>query len=384
METIRGTFSQLIICAGLALSVTFTARESCAQAAAPAKEILLGQSMDLSGPAAPRQKLVKEAADAYIKYVNARGGVNGRKVRVITLDNHGAKEDTVTNVTTLVEKDKVFALFLVSGTSNVIAVLPYLEQARVPLFGVTTGSVSLRKPHPYLFHYKASYANETARIAEHLALTGMSRIGIIYLRNGFGKEGLAAAEAGFAARKLTVVAKADVAEDGSDAPAAAKIVAAGKPQAVVLISVSGPAPKIVQAYRALDEDALLCGLSVLSSDALYAALGDKVRGMVITQTVPYPWSGGVRVVTSYREAMKAAGVKDISPAGFEGYLAARMLVEALKIGGKDMTRDNFVKILENTGDQDFGGFHYSFSAGNHEATHFVDITLIGKGGKLLH
>src|SRR5207244_4136912 len=113
-----------------------------------------------SGPASPRQKLVKEAADAYIKHVNAKGGVNGRPIRVIALDNKGNKDETVANVTQLVEKDKVFALFLVSGTSNVAAILPYLEEHKVPLFGITTGSVSLRKHHPYLYHYKASYGDE--------------------------------------------------------------------------------------------------------------------------------------------------------------------------------------------------------------------------------
>jgi ABC-type branched-subunit amino acid transport system substrate-binding protein len=180
-----------------------------------------------------------------------------------------------------------------------------------------------------------------------------------------------------------VVAKAEVAEDASDFSAAAKVVANAKPQAVVVVSVSGPAPKIVQAYRAIDEGASLYGLSILSSDALYQSLGDKVRGMIITQTAPYPWDRSIRVAAEYQDVMKAAGIKEISVAGMEGFVAARMLVEALKTAGKSPTAESFTKVLENSGEQDLGGYRYRFSANDHSATRYVDITLIGKGGKLL-
>lgn len=376
----RKIFYRLIFVSAL-ISVGFG--DANAQAGISKNEIVLGQSMDLSGPASPRQKLVKEAADAYIRHINGKGGVNGRKIRIIGLDNKGGKDETVANVKQLVEQDNVFALFLVSGTSNVAAILPYLAERRVPLFGITTGSVSLRKPHPYLFHYKASYADEAARIAEHLATTGKTKVGVIYLKGGFGKEGLDAMESAFAMRKIQVVAKAEVAEDASDFSAPAKLVANAKPQAVVLISVSGPAPKIVQAYRALDESALLYGLSILSSDALYQALGDKVRGMIITQTVPYPWDRTIHVAAEYQDVMKATGVKDISVAGMEGFIAARMLVEALKTAGKSPTPESFAKVLENTGERDLGGYRYRFTSNDHSATRFVDISLIGKAGKLM-
>jgi ABC-type branched-subunit amino acid transport system substrate-binding protein len=378
--TIRKTALQLLFASAL---VAAGLGNAAAQAGISKNEIVFGQSMDLSGPASPRQKLVKEAADAYIKHINAKGGVNGRKIRLISLDNKGGKDETVANVKQLVEKDKVFGLFLVSGTSNVAAILPYLSERKMPLFGITTGSVSLRKPHPYLFHYKASYADEAARIAEQLAATAQSKVGIIYLKNGFGKEGLEAVESALVARKIQAVAKVEVAEDAPDYNAAAKTIFDAKPQAIILVSVSGPAPKIVQAYRALDESAALYGLSILSSDALYQSLGEKVRGMIITQTVPYPWDRTIKISAEYQDVMKATGMKEISVAGMEGFVAARMLVDALKTAGKAPTTESFTKVLENTGEQDLGGLRYHFTANDHAATHYVDITLIGKGGKLL-
>ncbi|APV51095.1 hypothetical protein BWI17_16230 [Betaproteobacteria bacterium GR16-43] len=372
---------RLIQIAAAAFAVAFSTA-ALAQAPSP-NEILLGQSVDLSGPASPRQKLLKEASDAYIRHVNGKGGVNGRKIRVISLDNKGDKDTTVANIAQLVEKDKVMGIFMMSGTSNVTAVLPYLQENKVPLFGITSGSMSLRKHHPYLYHYKASYGDELEKLAAHLAAVGISRVGIIYLRSGFGKENLGAAEAAMAAKNLQVIAKAEVAESGEDAPAAASIVAKAKPQAVILVSVSGTAPKIVAAYRALDDKATLLGLSVLSSDLLYKELQEKVRGIIIAQTVPYPWDRSIKIVAEYQDVMKAMGVKDISVAGMEGYLSARMLVDSLRTGGRGLTRESLVRVLDNTGEQNLGGYRYAFTSTDHNGSKYVDITLIGKGGKLL-
>jgi branched-chain amino acid transport system substrate-binding protein len=345
-------------------------------------EIILGQSMDQSGPDATREKLVKQGADQYLNYVNRKGGVNGRKIRVISLDNKGVKGNAVADVTRLVEKDKVFALFLVSGTSDVAAVLPYVAELKVPLFGVTNGSDALHKAHPFLFHYKAGHADEMKRIAAHLDATGNEKVGVIYLNNGFGNEGLAAAEAAFAERNLEIVARVGVAEDASDYTAAVKAVADAKPQAVVLISVSGPAPAIVKAYRALDQYAWLYGLSVLDSNSMHQALGDKARGMIISQAVPYPWDRDNRLAAEYRNVMKAMGIKDLSVAGLEGFIAARTLVKGLKTAGMSPTRDTFAKVLESTAIQNPGSYRYSSS--EHGATHFAGITVIGDGGKLLY
>jgi len=366
----------------LVLALACCATAACAQAVT-ANEILIGQSVDLSGPASPRQKLLKQASDAYIEHMNGKGGVNGRKIRIISLDNKGTKEDTVAAVTQLVENDKVFAIFMVSGTSNMAAILPYLLEKKVPLFGSTAGSVSLRKHHPYVYHYKASYADELASMAAHLATVGIARVGIIYLKSQFGQENLASAEAALLEKKLQVVAKGAVSEDGSDAAAAAAIVAKAKPQAVVLVSVSGPAPKIVAAYRALDPNAILMGLSVLSSDLLYKVLQEKVRGMIITQTAPYPWDRSDRIVAEYQDVMKTMGVTDISVAGVEGYIAARILVDALGGAGRNLTRESFIKTLDNTRDKNLGTYRYSFSPTDHNGSKYVDITMIGRNGKLL-
>jgi ABC-type branched-subunit amino acid transport system substrate-binding protein len=358
--------------------------QAAAQDGVTRTEIVLGQSMDQSGANAKRELQVKQGADQYLSYVNRNGGVNGRKIRVISLDNKGAAENTIADVTRLVEKDKVFALFLVSGTSDVAAILPYVAEQQIPLFGVTAGSDSLRKTHPYLFHYKASHADEMKRVAEHLDATGNERVGIIYVKNGFGNEGLATAEAAFAARNLEIVARAGVAEDASDYTAAIKAVADARPQAVMLISDLGPAPAIVKAYRALDQNAWLYGLSVLDSNSMHQALGEKARGMIIAQTVPYPWDQEDRLAAEYRSVMKTGGINDLSAPGLEGFIAAKMLVKGLKTAGMSPTREAFAKGLENFADRKRGGYQTSFSSNGQGAAHFAGITVIGDGGKLLY
>jgi branched-chain amino acid transport system substrate-binding protein len=379
--SVRRSMSRILCAVSV---VAFGMAQAAAQDGITRTEIILGQSMDQSGPDASREKLVKQGGDQYLDYVNRKGGVNGRKIRVISLDNKGANENTVADVARLVEKDKVFAMFLVSGTSDVAAILPYIAEHKVPLFGITTGSVSLRKPHPYLVHYKASHADEMRRVAEHLAATGNEKVGVIYLNNGFGNEGLAAAESAFAECNLEIVARAGVQEDANDYTEAVKAVADAKPQAVVLISGLGPAPAIVNAYRAFDQYAWLYGLSVLDSNSMHQELGDKARGMIISQTVPYPWDRGDRVAAEYRSVMESSGSKDLSVAGLEGFIAARMLVKGLKAAGMSPTRERFAKMLGNIADQNLDLYRYSYRSSDDGVTHFAGITVIGDGGKLMY
>jgi branched-chain amino acid transport system substrate-binding protein len=106
--------------------------------------------------------------------------------------------------------------------------------------------------------------------------------------------------------------------------------------------------------------------------------------MIISQTVPYPWDRGDRVAAEYRGVMKSMGNKDLSVAGLEGFIAARMLVKGLKTAGMSPTRETFAKVLENTTDQSLGSYRYGFVSSDRGATHFAGITVIGDGGKLLY
>ena len=347
-------------------------------------EILIGQDIDMSGTIAARMKPLMQAADAYFDQVNKHGGVHGRKIRVLRLDSVNKPDKTKENVKKLVEKDGVFAMWGISGTGNVGAALPYLTERKVPLIGTTSGAESYYgKTHPYLINIKASYADEIHRIAAHFRALGISRIGLIYLDNGFGREALKSAQNAAGEQKLDVVGVAAFKEDGANIDQAVTPIAKAAPQAVFLLTLAGPAPKLVDAYLKTGHKTQFFALSIVATDVLFNAIGDRARGIVVTQIVPFPWDGSIPIVKDFQDLMKTIGVSDYSMSGMEGYVLARTLVEGLLAAGKSPTREGLIAAFEKMHEKDIGGMKLSYSTENHNGSKLVDITMIGKGGRLV-
>ena len=349
-----------------------------------ATEIVVGHDVDLSGPIAVRMKPLVEAADAYFARVNAAGGVHGRRIRILRTDSGNKPDRTKENVRRLVEKDGVFVMWGISGTGNVAAALPYLEERAVPLIGSTSGADSFyAKTHPMLFNFKAGYGDEIRRMAAHLKDTYVRKIAVLYMDNGFGREALKSAQSAAAANGLEMLAVAAFREDGSDIAQAVATVAKSDPPAVMLLTLSGPAPKVVEEYRRTGQSAQLMALSIIATDALYRAVGDRAKGIIVTQIVPFPTDPGLGIVREYREALTAKGVKEYSHAGLEGFILARGLVEGLRAAGKNLTREGLVRALEGIRDKDLGGYKLAFGPTDHNGADFIEITLVGRQGKLI-
>lgn len=365
--------------------LAFTAQAFAAAPGITPTEIVIGQDIDMSGAIAVRMKTLTHAADAYIESVNKAGGVHGRKIRVVRTDSANKPDKTRENVKKLVETDGVFTMWGISGTGNVAVALPYLEERKVPLIGSTSGADPFyEKQHSMLFNLKASYGDEIRRMAAHLKATYVNRVSIIYLDNGFGREVLKTAQAAAKENGLEVVAVAKFKEDGSDIPQAAKELAKANAPAVMLMTLAGPAPKVLEEYlKYASLRPQFYALSIVASDSLHKAVGELSRGVIVTQIVPFPWDRGVPLVRDYQDAVRARGVTDFSPTGMEGYVLAKSLVEGLRAAGKDPTRESLVRAFEQMGSKDLGGLKLSFSPASHNGSNLVDITMIGKGGKLV-
>jgi branched-chain amino acid transport system substrate-binding protein len=349
-----------------------------------ATEILIGQDIDMTGAISARMKPLMQAADAYFDSVNKRGGVNGRQIKLIRLDSTNKPEKSLENVMQLVEKEQVFAMWSSSGTGNVVTTLPYLTEQQVPLIGTTSGAEALyAKKHPYLINVKASFADEIARIGTHLQQLGTNKLGVIYLENGFGREALKSAQSAAAERKITIVAQASFKEDGSDIEQAVQTVAKAKPEALLLLTLAAPAPKVVEAYQKTNAATQMFALSLIAPDVLFKSIGDKSHGIIVTQVVPFPWDISLPITSEYQELMKKAGVTTYSVSGMEGFMNAKALVEGLRAAGKKPTRAGLIAAFENMRGKDLGGMKLRYSADNHNGSNMVDITMIGKGGKLI-
>jgi branched-chain amino acid transport system substrate-binding protein len=124
-------------------------------------------------------------------------------------------------------------------------------------------------------------------------------------------------------------------------------------------------------------------VSFVGSKALADELGKDGVGVAISQVMPFPWGKAVPVIREYQQLSAKAGLTDYNFSAVEGFVAAKLFVEGLKRTGRDLNRDKFIDALEKMGDVDLGGFYAGFSAKNHSASKFVDLTIIGREGKFL-
>jgi branched-chain amino acid transport system substrate-binding protein len=368
----------------LSLLVLLPLRLARAEDGITATTILIGQSVSLSGPTGPLGQEMQAGAAAYFKFVNRQGGVHGRTIVLKTLDDGYEVDKTVANVKTLINEDRVFALFGLRGTAHTNAAAKIFTPAHVPLFATFSGAQSLREPfNRYLFHVRASYSDETDAIFRQVSSMGLSRIGVFYQNDGYGKEGRAAAEEAAKKYKLAISALATVEPNSSDAKNAAVAIARIQPQVVVMYASYKASAEFVRAMRTMQYTQFM-NLSIVGATALAKELGNDARGIGVSQVVPFPWNIGIPIVKEYQTVMTAeTGRSEFSFLTLESYLSARILVEGLRRAGRDLTREKLIAALESIHDEDFGGFRVNFSRTDHAASRFVELTVIGKDGQIL-
>lgn len=348
------------------------------------KEIILGQSAAISGPASALGSGMNQGIRAYFEYINSVGGVNGRKLSLRLADDGYEASRAAENTKKLIENDKVFALIGYVGTPTTLAALPILTEAKVPLIGPFTGAQSLREPfNPYLFHVRASYFDETEKIVAHLLSIGQKKIAVFYQDDAYGKAGLAGVEQALKKRNMQILATGTVQRNSIDLSKALSILTA-KPDAIVQISAYTSCAAFILEARKRGYTGQFVNVSFVGSKALADALGKNGPGVMISQVVPFPFSGAIPLVRDYQKHMALLGFKDYDFTSLEGYIAAKVMVEGLKRAGRNLSRENLISALETLKNLDLGGFEVSFSNKNHAASKFVDLSIIASNGKFQH
>ncbi|WP_024972059.1 ABC transporter substrate-binding protein [Ralstonia pickettii] len=349
--------------------------------------IIVGQSAPMSGPAAQLGQQMNRGAQLYFNAVNAAGGINGRKIELKVLDDFYEPDATARNTKTLIEDTKVFALFGYVGTPTSLAALKIANPAGVPFFAPYSGASALREPFARnVFHVRASYNDETAAIVQQIRTTGLKRIAVIYNDDAYGKAGLDGVQRALklpANKGVSLVAQASVVRNTTDVKSAITTVLEQKPDVVVVISAYQTVAALVKGAQEQGYAGQFYNVSFVGTKALANALGKAGGGVIISQVMPYPYSGASPVVRDYQKLLKSDGITDFDYGSIEGYVAARVFVEGLKRAGRDLTREKFVGALETMGNYDVGGFNVNFSPSNHVGSKFVEMTIINSNGQVI-
>ncbi len=350
------------------------------------KEILIGASLALEGHAGYLGTQILHGAMSYIRYVNASGGVHGRRIKVIAYDDGYDPPRCLYNTQRLLIEDNVFALFCYVGTPTTVKIIPLVNEARIPLVGMFTGANALREPvNRYLINIRASYYQETGAMVRYLVEDlGIRRIGVFYQYDTYGFDGLRGTELALRKYNLFPVATGTYIRGTLAVEEGLQRIMDARAEAVVMIGTYEPCAKFIRQAKNRGYHPVFSNVSFVGADELARILGEQAEGVIVTQVVPLPNAdangGNLWGVAEYTRLLGKYYPQDIPNfVSLEGYLNARVLVEGLRRTGPNLTRERFITSLESVRTYDLGIDNaLAFSARDHQGldrvyfTHFKD------------
>ena len=369
-----------------ALGATLTSLSAHAEAGVTDNSIKIGLSAPMTGIQAAFGSEIKAVINSYFNQVNSAGGINGRMIKLVALDDAYLPDRAAANTTILLQDEKVFALTSYYGSAPTMASLPILANNKAPLIGGITGTDGLRAPfNRYMFNVRASYAEEAEAIVAQLLSIGLNNIGILYQNDGFGKSGMDGIVAALKKHNLQPSVVAPIEPNSVQVDSAIEAFKKAKPQEIIMIASFVPTSAFVRKLKPAGLFPYLSAFSAVGAVMLSNELGETSRGIMISQVMPYLWDDTLGIAKDYKKLpIKQDKTESLTYTGMEAYINARVLVEAIKLAGKNLTRDKLIDALESMHDYNVGGYQLSYSSANHNGSRFVEITVIGQNGKVMH
>ena len=368
-------FAIRVAAAGLAIA---------AAPAVQAAQMVVGQVGPLSGLEASQGRAYGTGMEVYFNAVNRAGGVNGHTFKLVRRDDGGRPEDTVASAKAMIAEDKPIVLAGFFGTKNIsdLVAAGVLEKDRIALVGYRTAEI--RPETPLLYNVRASLRDEINKLTEHLATIGITRLGLFY-EEGAGSAALLAA-ADEAAKK----ARAAITHKGGYEAGTARVTPAvdlflkNPPQAIIMVSSGAAAAGFIEQYRAGGGAAQLFAHSGADIEQLSKRLSEEqMQGVAIAQVTPSPYKISSRLAKEFSDLTKNEKLEvPVSYAMIEGYIAAKVIVEAVRRQGRSPTREGMATTLDGMSSFDLGGYAVSFSPQSRSGSRFVELSIISGAGKI--
>ena len=361
---------------------TFTALAclalACAAQAQDKWEI--GQSAPLTGGNAQFGKDIRDGAQAYFATLNKAGGVQGKAIELVSLDDKNDRKTAGANAKALLDRN-VLALFGFASATLSLDALPQAEAHDVAFFAPFSGANPVRVNSPVLFTVRASYGEEMEKILNFWTSLGMKRVSVVYYDDEVGKQNLEVvtqylkkinlAPQALALKRNVAVGKTEV-----------NALVAQQPDLVLLTVLSGAAAELQKGLVQLGRTIPTSSLSFVGADQYIVAAGPASAGVSISQVVPNPRSN-VPAVHECAKAMEAAGIKTMNSTHLEACFAAKVLAEGVRRARAPVNAKSVLAALTNLGTYDLGGYKISFSAGAQHGSKFVDLAMVTRDGRLM-
>lgn len=324
-------------------------------------EIVIGSSLALGGHAGYLGTQMIQGALSYLSDINRQGGVHGRHIRLVAMDDGYNPAQCLYNTQQLILDKKVFALFCYVGTPTTVRIIPLINEAGIPLVGMFTGAQRLRQPpNPFLINIRASYYQETQAAVDLIVKQkGLTRVAVFYQYDEYGFDGLRGTEIALKRYDLVPVAKGSYIRGTLDVEAGLAQIVQSDAQAVVMIGTYDSCARFIQLARQQNFTPLFHNVSFVGSKELARRLGPDGEGVIVTQVVPPPSiDPAVEDLPGVEEYIRLLNqyYPDTRPSfvGLEGYINAEILVEGLERAGRNLTRQSFIQAIKSVNNYDLG------------------------------
>jgi branched-chain amino acid transport system substrate-binding protein len=355
------------------------------------KELVIGQVASLSGSnGADLGQGLKAGVEACFMAVNAAGGIRGQTLRLVSKDDRYLPEDTVKLTRELIEQDRPVALIAYRGTANTLALIKseVLVKQGITLVGTLTGAKEVQGA-PGVLNLRTSYERELSELVGQVQRMALDTVAVLYVDDAFGRTGLAAVEQAATASGSKLLAKVPYDKTPAKVDAslndAAKQLAAAGAKAVILVAVGDPVYTFIKAFRPLNTASRVFCMSVVDPAAVVKRCGAEVAaGIGFSQVYPFPYSEKTNLVRDYRRALaKLPNAPEPNYFSLEGYVYARVLVEALKRAPDSPTDAQVSTALNNLPALDLGGLRMQIDPRTRNGMRHTDLTVLTREGKLV-
>lgn len=353
--------------------------------AAHSLEVVVGQVAPLSGLEASQGRSYSAGMQLFFNQVNKAGGVNGHTFKLVRKDDAGDPKETVAATRKLLAESRpvVLAGFLGGAGLAEITTAGLLESEKIALVGYR--APQLRVNSPFIFSVRASLEDEIRKITGHLATVGIQRLALL-VEGGLGEaEVIATMEAAVKQSGGKIIAKGSYPSGSTSVRKVVEEFTSIQPQAIVLIASGAASAAFIEQYKSGGGTAQVFAHSGADIEQLSKRLAEEhTQGIAIAQVTPNPYKISTRLTKEFQDAIAKAGSLEapVSYAMLEGYIAARVIVEAVRRMGAKSDRDQFPKVLETIDGFDMGGYLITYRPGAHVGSRFVELSIVNSTGRI--
>ena len=349
-------------------------------AVAASGTIVIGQSAPLTGSNAEIGKDIRDGAIAYFKKVNDAGGVNGKLIEFVSVDDKNDRKTAGANANKLVNEQNVVALFGFASATLSLDAMPVVKEKKVPFFAPFTGADAIHKQNPFVFVMRASYADELVKILEHWNSLGADRVTVVHYDDEIGNQNYATVERIMkAAGKTAVSVKVQRNKDVDQA--AINAIVKSDPHVIVGTTLYGTTAQVLKGLAEAKRPYTMTSLSFVGPSQLAKAAGPNASGVSVAGVVPPPTKTLVPVIKECSDVIKKAGIAELNYTNLESCIAAKVLVEGIRRAGKDVTRESLYKALATINHYDAGGYIVTFGPEKRHGSNYVELAVISKNGQ---